>query len=309
MSIANRNGGRAAAIPFRRVWCIDFEFKQSPGERPWSVCLVAREYFTGHRIRKWRGDLTALRNAPFDVGPDAVAVAFVAQAELSCFMSLGWQLPENVVCLFAEHRVLTNGLILPCGNGLLGALACRGLAHIDAGEKEAMRRLVLDNDSWTHQQQQEIIQYCESDVDASVALLGAMSREIDWPRALLRGKSTAAVAAQQHAGVPIDTVLHQPLAMSWDRLKLRLVHDVDEDFGVYDGAAFKVDRFAAWTAANGIAWPRLPSGRLALDDDTFKQQALRHPRTRPLRELRNTLGKLRLTGLAVGADGRNRCSL
>jgi hypothetical protein len=44
-----------------------------------------------------------------------------------------------VIDLFAEHRVATNGIPLPCGNGLLGALAIRGLAHIDAGEKEEMR--------------------------------------------------------------------------------------------------------------------------------------------------------------------------
>ena len=60
---------------------------------------------------------------------------------------------------------------------------------------------------------------------------------------------------------------------------------------------------------NRLRWPRLPSGRLALDDDVFKQQALRFPVIRPIYELRATLGKLRLTGLAVGADGRNRFSI
>lgn len=50
----------------------------------------------------------------------------------------------NVIDLFAEHRVETNGRKLPCGNGLLGALAIRGLAHIDAGEKdEPASRLML----------------------------------------------------------------------------------------------------------------------------------------------------------------------
>jgi DNA polymerase I-like protein with 3'-5' exonuclease and polymerase domains len=46
-----------------------------------------------------------------------------------------------------------------------------------------------------------------------------------------------------------------------------------------------------------------------LDDDTFKEQARAHPTINALHELRSTFGKLRLTGLHVGRDGRNRCML
>lgn len=303
------NGGGRAAIPFRAAWCADFEFKQPPGEQPRTVCMVARELFTGEVIRMWRGELLALRRAPFETGGDAVMVAYAAQAEQACFLELGWPLPANVICLFAEHRVLTNGLHLPCGNGLVGALACRGLGHIDAGEKETMRRLILDNNHWTEQQQRDIIGYCESDVNGLIALLPVMASVIDWPRALLRGQYTAAVAAQQHAGIPIDARLHRRLVNNWEPLKHRLVRDVDAEFGVYEGTTFKAARFADWVVANNIAWPRLASGSVALDDDTFKEQARRVPRIQPLRELRATMGKLRLTGLAVGTDGRNRTSI
>jgi DNA polymerase I len=59
-----------------------------------------------------------------------------------------------------------------------------------------------------------------------------------------------------------------------------------------------------------IAWPRLPSGSLALDDETFRQMAKRYPSlVGKWRELRHTLGQMRLESLAVGADGRNRCLL
>jgi DNA polymerase family A len=300
------DGGLRAAVPFRAVWCLDFEFNGAPGERPRPVCMVARELFTGETIRLWRDDLLLLQGAPFDIGPHSLVVAYAAQAELACFLALGWPLPANVLDLFAEHRVATNGLALPCGNGLLGALACRGLAHIDAGEKEHMRRLIMERQSWTEQAKRDILDYCQSDVDGLVALMREMAPVIDWPRALLRGRYTKAVAHQQYAGVPIDAKLHRRLANNWDPLKQRLVRDVDAQFDVYDGTTFKINRFADWLLANGIPWPRLASGTLALDDDTFKQQALRFPSLQPLRELRSTLGKLRLTGLAVGTDGRNR---
>lgn len=72
---------------------------------------------------------------------------------------------------------------------------------------------------------------------------------------------------------------------------------------------FSAERFAAWLIAAGVPWPRLPSGSLALDDDTFRQMSKAHPAVAPLRELRHTLGELRLESLAVGHDGRNRCLL
>ena len=80
--------------------------------------------------------------------------------------------------------------------------------------------------------------------------------------------------------------------------------------GVVHPMTFKADRWAAYLVAHGIPWPRLESGKLALDDETFRQMAKRHPReVGPIRELRHTLGQLRLNELAVGADGRNRCLL
>lgn len=300
------DGGLRAAVPYRAAWCVDFEFNGAAGERPHVVCMVAREAFTGTLIRVWRKDLLALNAAPFATGEDVAVVAYAAQAEMKCFLALGWPLPTNVLDLFAEHRVGTNGLPLLGGNGLLGALARRGLGHVDAGEKEAMRRLVLDNDTWSEAEQLAILNYCQSDADGLTALLHVMAPTIDWPRAVLRGRYTKAVAKMEHAGVPVDAALHQRLSDNWEPLKQRLVANVDADYHVFEGVTFRQVRFADWLHARGMAWPRLPSGALKLDDDTFKAQVLRYPGIGPLRELRSTLGKLRLTGLAIGADARNR---
>ncbi|NUQ63989.1 MAG: hypothetical protein HUU20_16050 [Pirellulales bacterium] len=74
--------------------------------------------------------------------------------------------------------------------------------------------------------------------------------------------------------------------------------------------SFSSRRFAFWLAREGIPWPRLDSGELALDDDTFRQAARTYPAVAALRELRHSLGEMRLfSDLAVGSDGRNRCLL
>jgi hypothetical protein len=73
---------------------------------------------------------------------------------------------------------------------------------------------------------------------------------------------------------------------------------------------FSADRWAAYLTRKGIPWPRLESGALALDDDTFREMARAYPAdVAPIRELRHTLSQMRLNELAVGTDSRNRCLL
>lgn len=50
--------GLAALVSsFREIWCVDFEFRADPGERPIPVCMVALEMKSGRELRLWRGDL------------------------------------------------------------------------------------------------------------------------------------------------------------------------------------------------------------------------------------------------------------
>src|SRR6516225_4419548 len=94
---------------FREVWCVDFEFSAPDGERPSINCMVAREYRSKRLIRLWRDELERLDEAPFDVGPNSLFIAYYASAELGCFLILGWRLPARVLDLFVEFRRFTNG--------------------------------------------------------------------------------------------------------------------------------------------------------------------------------------------------------
>lgn len=71
--------GLAALSSFREIWCVDFEFRAPPGERPWPVCMVAREMLSGRLIRLWRDDLVAARRPPFDCGSETLFVALLRQ--------------------------------------------------------------------------------------------------------------------------------------------------------------------------------------------------------------------------------------
>jgi DNA polymerase-1 len=159
---------------FTSIWLVDFEYSAPSGELPKVVCMVAREFFTGRTLRYWRDELLAMREPPFNIGADALLVAYYASAEIGCFLTLGWSLPENILDLFTEFRCLTNGTALAGGNGLLGALQYFGIPSIDAIEKDSMRALAIRGGEYTHVEQQALLEYCESDVLALDQLLRAM---------------------------------------------------------------------------------------------------------------------------------------
>jgi hypothetical protein len=302
------DGGLRAAVPRRKVWCIDFEFQAPHGESQRPICLTATEVFTGERRRLWRDELLRLKKLPFDTGADVLVVCFYAPAEMGCLLSLGWPLPPNVIDLYAEHRVFTNSS-RRIDNSLLSALAMRGLPAMTAGDKDVMRNLILERESWSDAEKHRILDYCQADADATAALFVAMASHLDWPRALLRGRYTKSVAGTESTGVPIDVTIHELLGREWPAIKALLVQEVDRCYGVYDGTTFKEVRFASLLRRLGISWPRLESGRLDLKDETFKEQAQLYSVLGPLRELRETLSRMRLAEIGVGADGRNRTML
>jgi hypothetical protein len=296
-------------LPYCAVWAVDFEFHCPPGERPQPLCLAARELRTGALVRLWLANGAPLA-PPLDSAPDVLFVAYYASAELGCYLARGWPFPVRILDLCAEFKCLTSGLTVRCGRGLLGALVYFGLDGLAATEKEGMRQLALLGGPYTAGERQALLDYCQSDVDALARLLPAMLPRIDLPRALLRGRYMAAAARMEWTGVPIDTDGLARLRDNWEGIRDRLISRIDANYGIYEGQSFRANRFAAYLARTGIPWPRLESGALALDDDTFREMARAHPaEVGPIRELRHALSQLRLQELAVGADGRNRCLL
>lgn len=294
---------------FRQVWLADFEFSAQTGERPSPVCLVARELRSGQLLRFSIDELRQMTRPPFSTGPDTLFVAYYASAELGCFLALGWPMPSRILDLCCEFKRMVSGLAVPCGRGLLGAMAFHGLDSLSVAEKDAMRDLILSGKLFTPDERLAILDYCQTDVDALAELLPVMSDKIDLPRALLRGRYMAAVARMEWRGVPIDNGALTLFRNNWQTIQNQLIERIDQHYGIYDGRTFKADRWTAWLVENGIPWPQLPSGAPALDDDTFREMARAYPAVAPVRELRTTLSQLRLNELAVGADGRNRCML
>ncbi|MDO6384701.1 DNA polymerase [Uliginosibacterium sp. 31-12] len=291
---------------------IDFEFHSDnrDGSLPVPVAMVELDAITGAVQRYCQDDLRAMLQPPFGVGIDALVVAYMASAEISCFEVLGWTGPCNLVDLYVEFRNITNGLPVPAGNGLLGAASYFGLPHMDAGAKDAMRDLILGGGPWTSPEIQEILDYCEADVATTAALLNVMTPLIDWPRALLRGRYMKTVAAIEACGIPLDAGEYQRIQEGGAALRTRLISEVDQTYQVFRNGSFSAADFEAYLSRQNIrGWPRLASGRLDLQDDTFREMCGRYPQVNDMKELRSSLAQLRECKLAIGGDARNRYSL
>ena len=294
------------------VFLIDFEFRPENGREgntPEPVCLVVKDFLSGVTSRYWKDDIHSRICSPFSVGREALCVAYFASAEMDCFLKLGWQLPENLLDLYVEFRCLTNGTTPPNGAGLLGALLYFGLPTIAAQQKGTMRELVLRGGPWNPQEQLDILDYCETDVTALEMLLPAMLPTLDLPRALMRGRYMKAVSHMHATGTPIDTQMQIEITTYWDQIQDELIAKIDASYDVYEGRTFKANKWADYLEKEGIAWPRLATGRLELIDETFRQMSRIHPKVAPIRELLSALSEMRLSNITVGDDGRNRCLL
>ena len=294
-------------LDFEEIWCIDYEFSAPPGEVQKPICLVAHEFRSGRRYRIWEDKLGTMGAPPYSVGANSLFVAYYAPAELGCHLALGWALPANVLDLYAEFRNVANGLSVPCGYGLLGALAYYGLDGIESSEKDAMRDLAIRGGPWTNIEREALLNYCEGDVVSLEKLLVKMHPSIHTLHALLRGRYMKAVAHIEHCGVPIDMKRLALLRKHGSGIWPGLIDEIDADFGIYDGSSFRMRRFEKYLADRGLSWPRLPSGALALDDSTFRDMARTDPDIAAIRQLRAGRSQVREIKLAVGSDGRNRC--
>jgi len=296
----------APELPFEQVWLVDFEFTAPPGARPIPICLVALELRGQRTVRLGYDEMASLAGPPYATDGNALMVAFYASAEVGCHLALGWPVPENVLDLFTEFRCLTNGKPTPLGQGLLGALNWFGLAGIDHVEKQSMRELAIRGGPYTQEEAASLLDYCESDVRALQSLLPRMLGGLDLPRALVRGQFMVAAARIESVGIPLDVDGIRRLTSAWPAIRNALVEDVDAEYGVFIDGSFNAARWEGWLRAQGIPWPRTDAGRIALDDDTFREMSRAFQQVAPMQQLRATLGQMRLSDISLGPDGRNR---
>lgn len=294
---------------FRYIVVADFEYIPSPGSvKP--VCCCARELRSGCEYRVWEDELGQV--PPYPHGPDALFIAYHAPAELSAYISLGWEMPRHILDLCIEFRLAVNGVIdKNRPRKLEAALRHYGLPEVV--DKENWQKRILAGPPFSSDDKAGILGYCAGDVRAEVDVLRKLAPQLpaDLRQVLMRGRYCLAVADMEHRGVPVDQetwdriledreVIQQTVA-AWANRTL---------YPLYDGTSFRLEAFGQWLKELGLAgrWRRLRrTDRLDIKDKTFKKFAW-HPQIEQLRQVRQVIQQLRKPSFTA-VNGRNYYSI
>ncbi len=302
---------------FREIWCVDFEYRAENGNLPEIRCLVAKEYKSARTLRLWRDEMGTV--PPFPVDEDVLYGSYLATAELSCHLVLDWALPEWVLDLYAEFRCLTNRHKFKQPSGLLDACLFFGIQAGSVADKETNRQLAMQNKpspAFTANERRKLLNYCEADVDALMALLPKIlphySSRAEENQALWRGRYMRALSTLEHRGIPVDQENFQTIQAGWESIKQALL-DRHPKFAPLFSPTHTLlpDPFAKWLDSRGIleVWPKTPRGKASTSKEAFSDFKHLHEDLPTLAALKAGLGSLRLNGYSVGLDGRNRCLL
>ena len=230
-------------------------------------------------IRWWRGDFGS--KPPFDIGPDAVIIAYSAWAELTCFLQLNWPFPEHVFDLHTAFLAVSN-IMEPFdyddtkrrkkGKGLVDACRAYSIEGWARFDKAAIAKDIAAGD-WRKWGRETVFDYCEEDVRKTLELLRAMLRGserfglVDVPRVLhWSNYSAKAIAKVQSRGMPIDmqswNIVQENKALVVAELVRRFDPSQNTPFPIYTPEGeWSYERFEQWLVYVGArAWPRLPTG-------------------------------------------------
>ena len=315
---------------FTMINICDFEYEVADGELPNVLCMVVyclNENLQHVRtIRLWRGEFPA--TPPFDIDADALFVAYSAQAEMTCFMTLGWNFPEHVFDLHTSYLAASN-VLLPYNPDEVRKRqrkrlpdACRafGIEGWELIDKDTMSKDIGEG-RWRNYDQKAVLDYCEEDVRKSTELLrkqlGGCSqfRPVRVEHVLhWSNYSAKTVAKVQARGMPIDRPLWNAVQEHKAAVIRELVRKFDPSQGSHDpiytlDGTWSDALFERWLARVGVtAWPRTASGRIQTDSDAFK--LMYHVAgIEGLHALRDSLGVIVRAKLPIGRDARNRPSL
>jgi DNA polymerase-1 len=308
----------------------DSEYEVDDGNLPRPLCLVVYVLDSHLRhirtIRMWRDKFG--KTPPFDIGADALFVAYSAWAELTCFQVLGWRSPTHIYDLHTAYLAASN-ILLPYEpdetrkrprKRLSDACRAYGIAGWERIDKETMSE-DIGKGLWRKYGKERVLAYCEEDVKNSAELLcrqlrgqsrfpaSDVARVLHWSN-----YSAKAVALIQARGMPIDMMLWNLVQENKAAVIQYLLREFDPSYGssnpIYTPEGeWSYARFEQWLVSVGItAWPRLDSGQLDISGDAFRLMSFL-PAIERLHALRDSLGVIVRAKLPIGHDGRNRPSL
>jgi len=298
---------------FKYIVVFDYEYRQPDGESPIVACGVYKE-LKSQKIHKQK-------QLPYPI-EDTLLVSFACNAETSCLLSLGYGLPKYIWDLYVINRKLFNGkLKVETGAFSLINTANRyGIKDVISSEKkEYFRKLILENKTYTPDQFNEIVDYCESDVLTTEKLFYKQLEHLDEfnydpqeivSQTLFHSKALAYTAQIERNGIPVDVGLYKDFNKYFSEITQELIRDINNKYDLYEDNSFSHEKFKKFINKLNIKnWPITKTGKLKTDKDTIWGFSKHYKEIDEFQFAQEFINCRNLKGYQIGSDGRSRTSL
>ena len=195
-----------------------------------------------------------MRRCPIQTGRDSLVVMYDAVPILHGFYSLGWDMPDNLVDLEVEARMLTNGMVHPDNLSLAVMLDRLNLHSVSENR------------------------YGEAYLE-DIARLYDHLNKTDWEldRAIYRASYLPVAAEIERIGIPIDVTLYVRLQQHLPATLDELIGEVDQDYHVYRNGRLDPMLFRRYLENERLPIPMDTDGRVLTDFDTLKSLSRSFP--------------------------------
>ena len=316
---------------------IDFEFATGLDGHPVVRCMAYHDLATGEQAALWING-SNVKPSCFD-DPETVLVAFAARAELSCFIKLGWKLPDRIIDLFFLHKLSINGdPSLAKGSSLISACQMRGIDHSKTiQQKQHLQYMAIDPDAvfiegneppkynpnhrpYTDAEKQELLLYCQDDVIATSQLFLAMQErgELNHPNLFHFGDFAIAQTYIELEGQPVHRAKYECFRRNKEQIQQDAINQLLSNpayTGIYvlqvgsKVYSWSMDGFIDFLNRERIPWPQSLNGKPNFDERVLKEKAEEYPILEPIRQCRKMVTALRSLQTDLDSDDRLRVYL
>ena len=314
------------------VIALDFEYRSTNMQPPEVRCLCALSLKTGKRWEIWfeGGE----ENYPFDETRDIIFLAHFGEAELACFLALGWPMPPYLLDSCVMVKQLRSMPVkkkrgikkMPPpfnkGTSLLATAQSLGIVYGYEDTKGEMRDLALldkRNTDYTEEERRALIEYCWADVDIYIEMTPKLCAEFDRRRynilTFLNYTDTLiAFAEMTRRGIPLNPEQWERFVERWPEIKDDFIRDNDELGLLLPSGEISRAALTDFLIEHDYEWPARPTsdGSLDVSDKTLERASELIPELESVRQVKKLVKALQSAaenpdkGLQVGADFRTR---
>ena len=302
-----------------RVVVVDTEFQSDVSNTycTKALCAVYKDLSTGQTLKIWDYGHRNMAQHHFDF-EKTMFVCHYANAEVGYFLNMLMGRPPYVFDCWTELAKLYKSRWPELS--LLAAARAYEFPHpTSTEEKEYFRDMCIKQNTWTENEREKILNYCEKDVLMSEHVFYGLLKDLEktcgndyetlLEQALERGQSMACVASVLKNGMPVDVKQMKTFNDYWPLVKDSVIQELNQSLGLWDEKSkFSHQKFEQLVRKLDLIteWPKTPKGKLKTNGDTFDIFKETYPDIKAVSKVFDLSNQTKLTEFNVSEDNRYR---